>query len=122
MTDLVALMARLVDSKGQILIPHVCDSVAPMTAAEEATYGTIDFDVEGCAHAAARSDSSPPCSYRADAGGANLITSDGAAVLQRRWRYPALSLHGVEGAFAGPGGKTVIPRKVTGGGGAMLTS
>lgn len=30
------------------------------------------------------------------------------------WRYPSLSIHGIEGAFSGPGFKTVIPRKVTG--------
>lgn len=31
-----------------------------------------------------------------------------------RWRYPSLSLHGIEGAFADGGAKTVIPRKVIG--------
>ena len=31
-----------------------------------------------------------------------------------RWRFPSLSLHGIEGAFAEPGQKTVIPRCVTG--------
>ena len=31
-----------------------------------------------------------------------------------RWRYPSLSLHGIEGAFAETGAKTVIPRKVIG--------
>lgn len=31
-----------------------------------------------------------------------------------RWRYPSLSLHGIEGAFSEPGAKTVIPRKVIG--------
>lgn len=31
-----------------------------------------------------------------------------------RWRYPSLSLHGIEGAFSAPGAKTVIPRKVIG--------
>lgn len=31
-----------------------------------------------------------------------------------RWRYPSLSLHGIEGAFYEPGQKTVIPRKVIG--------
>lgn len=30
-------------------------------------------------------------------------------LLQHRWRYPTLSLHGIEGAFSGPGQKTVIP-------------
>jgi len=31
-----------------------------------------------------------------------------------RWRYPSLSLHGIEGAFYEPGFKTVIPKKVIG--------
>lgn len=31
-----------------------------------------------------------------------------------RWRYPSLSLHGIEGAFFEAGAKTVIPRKVIG--------
>lgn len=31
-----------------------------------------------------------------------------------RWRYPSLSLHGIEGAFSEAGAKTVIPRKVNG--------
>lgn len=35
-------------------------------------------------------------------------------VLMHRWRYPSLSLHGIEGAFSGSGAKTVIPRKVVG--------
>ena len=31
-----------------------------------------------------------------------------------RWRFPTLSLHGIEGAFSGSGAKTVIPSKVIG--------
>ena len=31
-----------------------------------------------------------------------------------RWRFPSLSLHGIEGAFSEPGAKTVIPAKVSG--------
>ena len=31
-----------------------------------------------------------------------------------RWRFPALSIHGIQGAFGDPGAKTVIPRKVIG--------
>jgi Cys-Gly metallodipeptidase DUG1 len=35
-------------------------------------------------------------------------------ILQHRWRFPSLSLHGVEGGFYNPGDKTVIPAKVIG--------
>ncbi len=31
-----------------------------------------------------------------------------------RMRMPSLSLHGIEGAFYGPGAKTVIPASVSG--------
>jgi acetylornithine deacetylase/succinyl-diaminopimelate desuccinylase-like protein len=30
------------------------------------------------------------------------------------WRYPSLSIHGIEGAFDKPGTKTVIPGRVVG--------
>jgi acetylornithine deacetylase/succinyl-diaminopimelate desuccinylase-like protein len=36
------------------------------------------------------------------------------STLLARWRYPSLSIHGVQGAFDGAGAKTVIPRKVIG--------
>lgn len=31
-----------------------------------------------------------------------------------RWRYPSLSIHGIEGAFSESGSKTVIPKSVIG--------
>lgn len=34
-------------------------------------------------------------------------------VLAHLWRYPTVSIHGIEGAFSDPGTKTVIPAKVT---------
>jgi len=48
--------------------------------------------------------------------GANLLmhNEDKTQLLMHRWRYPSLSLHGIEGAFYEPGQKTVIPRKVIG--------
>jgi acetylornithine deacetylase/succinyl-diaminopimelate desuccinylase-like protein len=42
------------------------------------------------------------------------LHSTAEKVLLHRWRYPVLSLHGIEGAFDGVGSKTVIPRKVVG--------
>lgn len=34
-------------------------------------------------------------------------------LLAHLWRYPTVSIHGIEGAFSDPGTKTVIPAKVT---------
>ena len=42
-----------------------------------------------------------------------LIHDSKELLMMNRWRFPSLSLHGIEGAFADPGSKTVIPRKVT---------
>ena len=47
-------------------------------------------------------------------GSKTTITEDKKSTLMARWRYPSLSIHGVEGAFATSGAKTVIPAKVIG--------
>jgi len=102
MIDLSHLFAKLVDQKGNILIPGVNELVAPLTEDEDKLYDSIDFD---------------PADYAKDVGTAHLL-HDGPNVkkdtLQHRWRYPSLSIHGIEGAFDGAGCKTVIPRKVVG--------
>lgn len=102
MLDLVRIMGGLVGGDGVPLIEGLGGDVRGMTEAEAATYPTLDFDVR---------------EFAADIGltPAQLTTgADKAACLQRRWRYPSLSLHGIEGAFYGPGAKTVIPAKVVG--------
>lgn len=43
-----------------------------------------------------------------------MIQDNKKDLLMARWRYPTLSLHGIEGAFSGPGAKTVIPAHVIG--------
>lgn len=43
-----------------------------------------------------------------------LLYDDKRSLLMARWRYPTLSLHGIEGAFSGGGAKTVIPAKAIG--------
>lgn len=98
MTDLVKLMGSLVDTNGKILVDGVMDSVKPVTPEEEALYDGLDFDLS---------------EYKEEQG-ANLIQDDKKSLLMARWRYPTLSLHGIEGAFSGKGAKTVIPAKVIG--------
>ena len=103
MTDLVRLMASLVDVDGRILVPGVYDDVEPLTEKEAAIYPTIDFDMEA---------------YKAEVGvvgvSDKLLHETKEGVLKARWREPTLSLHGIEGAFYEPGAKTVIPRNVRG--------
>lgn len=99
MADLMYLLSDLVTSDGQILIPGVQDTVRPLTDEELQLYETIDFSAED---------------YLQDTGCFKLIHEDKKKTLLHRWRYPTLTIHGVEGAFDGAGAKTVIPRKVVG--------
>jgi len=102
MIDLSHLFSKLVDQKGNILIPGVNELVAPLTREEDQLYNDIDFD---------------PVDFAKDVGTEKLLHA-GPNVkklsLQHRWRYPSLSIHGIQGAFDGEGCKTVIPRKVVG--------
>ncbi|KAL7635432.1 UNVERIFIED_CONTAM: hypothetical protein RMT77_014501 [Armadillidium vulgare] len=100
MADLMYMMNTLIDAKGNILIPGIMDDVVKVTSEEEKLYEKIDFDVE---------------EYRKDIGAPKLVhENDKTKTLMARWRFPSLSLHGIQGAFYEPGAKTVIPRKVTG--------
>ncbi|CAO3573780.1 unnamed protein product [Mortierella alpina] len=99
MTDLAYIFSKLVTPQGQILIPGIMDDVAPLTDAEEASYPPLDFDLATLHNAI-------------DAK--NTIHDNHIDALKGRWRYPSLSLHGIEGAFSAAGAKTVIPAKVIG--------
>lgn len=99
MVDCVQVLSKLVDSKGKILIPGINENVAEMSEAEKEVYKPIHFSLP---------------EYKKDIGCETLIKETKEEVLQQRWRYPSLSVHGIEGAFSGTGCKTVIPRKVIG--------
>lgn len=110
MNDLVWILSRLIDLKGNIQIVGLNELVAPLTDEELKLYDNIDFDLD---------------SFRKDIDVEKLTVEDKKQVLMNRWRYPSLSIHGrsyipltnyillgIEGAFHGPGAKTVIPAKV----------
>ncbi|KAI8138613.1 hypothetical protein BJV82DRAFT_545569 [Fennellomyces sp. T-0311] len=99
MTDLFAIMSKLVAPNGRILVPGIYEQVRPLTDDEEKTYDNLAFEMHEL-H---------------DAVGSKVNIHDNVRhVLQHRWRHPSLSLHGVEGAFYGPGDKTVVPARVVG--------
>ncbi|KAI9653900.1 MAG: hypothetical protein M1831_005585 [Alyxoria varia] len=100
MTDLVRVMSSLVQPDGTILIPGISEQVAPVTAEERKTYEDIQFTMDDL--------------HEALANDKNSIKKDKESALMARWRFPSLSLHGIEGAFSAPGAKTVIPAKVVG--------
>ncbi|KAJ3098012.1 hypothetical protein HDU97_004372 [Phlyctochytrium planicorne] len=99
MTDLFAIMSKLVSPDGKILIPGIYDDVAPVTDQEDKMYDGISFTLADI-HGAIESNTT--------------IHASEKKTLMHRWRFPSLSLHGVEGAFYAPGAKTVIPAKVIG--------
>jgi len=98
MTDLVNLLGTLVDNKGKILIEGLYDLVAPLTEEEQSLYGDIAFTMDDLYESL---------------GSKTTIHEKKEEALMARWRYPSLSIHGIEGAFSAPGAKTVIPAKVT---------
>jgi nonspecific dipeptidase len=100
MADLIFLLNELIDKDGRILVPNLYKEVAPLLPNENDIYKKISFNVDH---------------YRSDLGVTRLMhKEDKTQLLMHRWRYPSLSIHGIEGAFYEPGQKTVIPRKVTG--------
>jgi len=99
MTEISHIFASLLDTSGNITIPGISDQVDPVTDEERKMYSDIDFSMEG---------------YKNEVGCGKLISQDKTDLLMRRWRFPSLSIHGIHGAFAEPGEKTVIPGKVTG--------
>lgn len=100
MADLIYLLNTLVDKDGHILIDGIYDDVAPLRENETESIQSISFDVD---------------EYRRDIGCNKLAhQQDKTKLLMHRWRYPCLSIHGIEGAFYESGSKTVIPRKVIG--------
>lgn len=100
MTDLIYLLNTLVDKDGKIQIEGLYNEVAQLSDHEKKIYEKIDFSVD---------------EYRADVGCKQLMHNEKKeGILMHRWRYPSLSIHGIEGAFSEPGQKTVIPRKVIG--------
>ncbi|KAK5075532.1 hypothetical protein LTR64_001739 [Lithohypha guttulata] len=99
MTDLMHVLSKLVDQKGQILIPGLNELVAPVTEDEKKLYPNISYTMDNLYESI---------------GSKTSIFETKDETLMARWRFPSLSVHGVEGAFSQPGAKTVIPAKVIG--------
>ncbi|KAI4094784.1 MAG: hypothetical protein LQ344_002030 [Seirophora lacunosa] len=99
MTDLVRVLGTLVDTNGKIQVPGINDMVAPVTKEEKEIYGGISYTMDNLYESL---------------GSKTSIHEDKENTLMARWRYPSLSVHGVEGAFSAGGAKTVIPAKVIG--------
>lgn len=101
MSDLLYFLDKLIDRNGTILIPGIYDQIKAPTQEELSSYNAIK-------HFSAKD-------KERDFGVLDIHDRDNPAkILQRLWREPSLSIHGIEGAYAGSGFKTVIPGKVIG--------
>lgn len=98
MTDLIGILDTLINPVGKILIPGIREAVAPLTDEEWKLYQNIEFDLDH---------------YKNKIGVTQLMYNNKVDLLAHLWRHPTVSIHGIEGAFADPGTKTVIPAKVT---------
>ncbi|XP_024083528.1 cytosolic non-specific dipeptidase [Cimex lectularius] len=99
-TDLIHVLNSLLDKDGKIQIPHLHDDVLPVTDEEKNLYKNIEFNI---------------FDFKNEIGTKTLLhNEDKVKILMSRWRFPSLSIHGIEGAFCEEGSKTVIPKKVIG--------
>jgi len=100
MNDLIWLLGQLQDTDGSILIPGINDDVLEETTDEQELYDAIEFSLDD---------------FKQEIGVCDLrFPNNKVKTLMHRWRYPSLSVHGIQGCFSDPGAKTVIPRKVIG--------
>ncbi|THC97863.1 hypothetical protein EYZ11_002663 [Aspergillus tanneri] len=98
LTDLITLLSKLVDNKGNIKVPGMLDDVPPVTEEEKKGYECIDFQMSD---------------LEAAIGNKSYIYDDRIETLQHRWRWPSLSIHGIFGADSSAESTTAIAPEVT---------
>jgi len=76
------LFSRIDFSRAAAQQQHIFEQV---TDEELASYEPIDFELE---------------EYKKDVGVESLLHDNKAALLMHRWRFPSLSLHGIEGLIS----------------------
>jgi len=85
----VPILAVIRDSFSEIDFSHAAAHhqhiFEQVTDEELASYEPIDFELE---------------EYKKDVGVESLLHDNKAALLMHRWRFPSLSLHGIEGLIS----------------------
>lgn len=102
MTDVIQLLAAVSQAGHGDIGVDGCGkaSAEPIGEEERELYRGITFDTD---------------EFRKEAGDVPaLLGEDAKEVLMNRWRFPSLSIHGIEGGYSGQGFKTVIPGNATG--------
>lgn len=93
--EMAQLLTAMHDARtGDILVPGVCDDVAPLTAVEADGFAASGFD---------------PAYFQQAHGLTSLRYPDPAAITRRIWALPTFEVHGIVGGYSGPGVKSVVP-------------
>ncbi|MDO4191587.1 MAG: dipeptidase [Bacteroidales bacterium] len=95
---LCSMLAKVIDEKGKITIPHFYDDVLPVPAAEREMIAQIPFDLE---------------SYKKAIDVAEVQGEEGYSTLERNSCRPSFDICGIWGGYIGEGSKTVLPSKAT---------
>lgn len=93
---LCGMLASLKDSDGKILVDGFYDDVRPLEAWERDAWAKLPFD---------------EAKYTKALEVPALFGEEGYSTLERSWARPTCDVHGLWGGYAGPGPKTVLPRK-----------
>ena len=93
---LCAMIAKLKDEHGRILVPGVYDRVRPIPEAELEGWRQLPFD---------------EAAFAASVGVEALPGEAGYSVLERLWARPTLDVNGIWGGYQGDGPKTVLPAR-----------
>ncbi|XP_075228926.1 cytosolic non-specific dipeptidase-like isoform X2 [Lycorma delicatula] len=96
MPDMAYMLDGLIGEHGYLLIPGIYDAVDPVTNEEKKSFNKINFDVN----------------LYVSQTGSNLLTNDKMSLLMARWRFPSLTIHGIEEALSDKGENFVIPKKI----------
>ncbi|WP_329905306.1 dipeptidase [Porphyromonas pogonae] len=94
--ELCKMMARVVDEKGRIQIPHFYDDVVPLSQEERDMIAQVPFSEE---------------KYKGALEVEELFGEEGYHTLERNSCRPSFDICGIWGGYTGEGAKTVLPSK-----------
>jgi acetylornithine deacetylase/succinyl-diaminopimelate desuccinylase-like protein len=95
--ELLELMHRIHDPRtGRVKVPGFYRHVIPPSRRELEDFKNSGFTVKG---------------FKRDNLLTSLRTEDPLAVMKRIWAEPTFEIHGVDGGYAGPGLKAIVPHR-----------
>nr|WP_039884782.1 dipeptidase [Acidocella sp. MX-AZ02] len=95
---LTHILGQLKDDQGRIQLPGFYDNIAPVSAAQEAAWAGLGFDVNA---------------FLGDVGLHQPAGEADQIPLAQLWARPTAELNGIYGGYQGDGSKTVIPAHAT---------